>query len=82
MIPHWVTDVSGLALPIAGALWAFIKLRSKNDIRDATDTIVTKIDSIGTALRVHVAEDNGKHDAIDQHLRYTDSRVDRLEAKV
>lgn len=79
MIPHWLTDASGIAAPIAAVLFAIYKLKTKNDIRDATDTIVEKIDTIGTALKVHVAEDDGKHRAIDQHLEYTDKRVDRLE---
>lgn len=79
MIPHWLTDASGVAAPIAAVLFAIYKLKSKNDIRDATDVIVSEVSKVGTALQVHIADDLGKHNAIDQHLEYTDKRVDRLE---
>lgn len=80
-MPHWITDALGIASTLVLAFSAYMKLANKGEIRDATDTIVQKVSEIGTALDVHVATDNGKHSAIDQHLQYTDRRVDRLESK-
>jgi len=80
-MPHWINDALGIVTTIVLAFSAYQKLVRKDEIRTATDTIVDKVEEIGTALKVHVAEDLGKHFAIDQHLVYTDKRVDRLETE-
>jgi hypothetical protein len=70
MIPHWVTDVTAIATPIVALAYAVINLMMKNSVSETNGLI-----------REHIASDDGKHDAIEQHLSYTDKRVDRLEAK-
>lgn len=37
---------------------------------------------LSSEIRVHIAADHEKHDAIDEHFVATDRRVDRIENRV
>lgn len=56
--------------PIVGVGYFIVQLLVKNSISETN-----------ALLREHVAGDTQKHLAIDQHLEYTDKRVDRLESQ-
>jgi hypothetical protein len=83
MIPHWVTDLSAILIPIIipGAAWVF-RMSMKNSIQESTNKITDRIVDLGTSLTAHVASDEQKHKAIDEHLQATDTRVGRIENKV
>lgn len=82
MILHELTDWTPIAGAVVSVAWLIVKLRGKNEIGNAKAEIIEEVRGIGTKLQVHVAEDEGKHTAMDQHLKYTDSRIDRLERSV
>ena len=70
MIPHWVTDVTGIATPIVAGLYVLAQWAMKATVGETN-----------ALIREHIASDDAKHSAIDDHFRSTDRRVDRLEAK-
>ena len=71
MIPHWVTDVTGIAAPVVALAYFILQLMMKNSVAETT-----------SLLREHAGRDEVKHQAIDEHLTATDRRVDRIERKV
>ena len=71
MIPHWVTDVTGIAAPVVALAYFILQLMMKNSVAETN-----------SLLREHVGRDEVKHQAIDEHLTATDRRVDRIERKV
>lgn len=70
MIPHWVTDLMAILGPVVLGAYAIINLITKNAISETN-----------ALIKIHIASDEQKHIAIDEHLEYTDKRVNRLEER-
>lgn len=81
-MPHWIVDATPALTAIVGVAWILVQLKTKDQVRTGTDEIKDKLDGINITLAAHVASDEQKHTAIDDHLMATDKRVGRIENKV
>ena len=71
MIPHWVTDATGVLAPIVGLAYFVVQLMMRASQAETNGLI-----------REHIASDKEKHSALDSHFVATDKRVDRIETKI